>query len=635
MQYARHARTACFILIAGCGSAAQPGPDAGGPDAAEHVDVWPWQTADEGATPADARPEPDATATPADALPLSACSAPATAPLRRLTTAQYQRTVRELTGVSVTTTFPTSETRDDFDDRIELQNNSELLVERWNDAAEEVVTALSAKWSELTGCGATVDDACARAFITSFGLRAYRRPLTAAEVDSHFLVFMRVKALGDASDGLAAVLRVMLQSPNLLYRPELSGRMAGDRITPSSWETATRLSYFLWGSMPDAALFAAAEAGELNTAQQVAAQIQRMLLDLRARQGTNDFFRQWLGLDQVLTAEKDAALFPAWSAALAASLREEGYRYAQHVVFDGDGRLSTLLSSTEGIVNGPLAQLYGATVTGTDWQSVDLSAQHRLGFLTQGWFLAGRAHPQETAPDLRGLFVRERLLCQPVPPPPPGINPPPPAPMPGSTTRERYESQLTNPACAGCHHFFDSLGFPFESFDAIGALRTLDNGKAIDTSGEIVGSDDADGRVADAAELIRRLAGSNQVRDCVAIRWYGLAIGREVDEGNDCRAAELKRQFRAGKGDLRDLMAMIALDAARRARPAAEVSGAISSPLIVEPTGRLSAKKIVLEALAGQIGQLRQRLALDQDRLHLDQHMTGLRSLELKLTSSP
>jgi hypothetical protein len=617
MQYPRPARIAWFLaLAAGCGSAAQPAPAASTDAAAtEHADAsWPWLTtdaaADLGALPPDAQPDPDlAVATPPDVPPASACGAE-TAPLRRLTTTQYQRTVRELTGVTVSTMFPIAETSDGFDDRVEVQTNSTVQVAAWNDAAEEIVTAVSAKLPALTGCAA-IDDACARSFITSFGLRAYRRPLTTAEVEAHLAIYTQVKMLGDASDGILAVLRVMLQSPSFLYRPEIAGAVTGGLMAPTPYETATRLSYFLWGNMPDAALFDAAARAELSTPDQLGAQVRRMLLDPRARQGTNDFVRQWLGIDRVLDVPKDAALYPTWNATLAAAMREEGYRFAQQVIFDGDARLSTLLTSPDGIVNGPLAQLYGVTIAGTDWQSADLSKQQRLGLLTRGWFLAGRSSIAA-----RGVFVRERLFCQPIPPPPPNIDPPPPQTMPGATNRERYQSQITSPACAGCHNLFDGLGFPFESYDGIGAFRTTDNGKPIDTSGQIVGTEDSDGMVADAPGLIRRLAASAQVRDCVATRWYELAIGRSIDQAGDCRASELKRSFRAGMGNLREL------------------TSALGAPLISAP-GQRTVQKIVLDLLGSQLAQLRQRLALPDDRQHLDQHLSGLRELEKKLSTLP
>jgi hypothetical protein len=631
MQYARPSRSVWVLLLAaGCG---QTGMAVPSPDAAA------------GASPApDAAPVPDAAA-PADSLPpvdlppapdlardapaYGACSAPETAPLRRLTATQYQRTVRELAGVEVTTALPPSATPNGFDDWAEFQDSAPATVEAWNQAAEEIVTALSSRLPALTGCPGAIDQACASAFIRGFGRRAYRRPLTEAEVAAHLAVFNQVLAMGDASDGVAAVLRVMLQSPHFLYRVEVGGRSAGGRINLSSWEVAARLSYFLWGNMPDAMLFAAAEADKLSTPQQVTAQIERMLADPRARQGTNDFFRQWLSLDRVLEVQKDPATYPAFNDTLAAAMREEGYRFAQHVIFDGDGKLATLLTSTESIVNAPLAQLYGVTITGSGWQPVDLTGKNRMGLFTQGWFLASRAHANESSAARRGSFLRTRLLCEEIPPPPAGVDPPPPQAPPGSTTRQRYLLQVGQPNCAACHQLFDPLGFPFENYDGIGAFRATDNGQPVDASGEITGGTDVDGRVIGAPELLARLAGSTQVADCVATRWYELGLGRRADAQDACRAAEMKRVLRTARGNLRDLVAAIAADVALRPRLAGEVA-AISAPLLSDP-GRRSMQKIVLDLLSSQVVQLKQRLPLPQDHVRLDQHLEGLRELEKRL----
>ncbi|HXU83208.1 MAG TPA: DUF1592 domain-containing protein, partial [Polyangia bacterium] len=454
--------------------------------------------------------------------------------------------------------------------------------------------------------------------------------LTDAEAAAHFTLFNQARMLGDASDGIAAVLAAMLQSPHFLYRPELGGKLSGGQVTLTPWEVASRLSYFLWGSMPDAALFSAAETNQLGSAQQVGLQVQRMLTDSRARQGTNDFFRQWLGIDQVLNVTKDQAVYPAWNDGLAVAMREEGYRFTQHVVFDADGRLGSLFTSTEGIVNGPLAQLYGVAITGSDWQPVSTAGLNRMGILTQGWFLAGRARPGESSPARRGAFVRERLFCQQVPPPPANVDPAPPPPLPGSTTRERYQQQLVNPACAACHQFFDGFGFAFEHYDGIGAFRAADNGKPIDSTGRIDATD-VDGTVADAPDLIKRLSESGQVRDCVATRWYELAVGRQVDEMNDCRVREVTRLFRGGQGNLRELLLLIATDYARRPRLAGEVASPLGAPLISNPNDRRSVQKMVLDLISTQIVQLRQRLSLPDDRLRLDQHLDGVRELEKRL----
>jgi hypothetical protein len=553
-----------------------------------------------------------------------ACSAPAPAPLRRLSNTQYQRTVRELTGVTVATALPPETGVDGFEDRAVVQQVDVLRVAAWERAADEIVAALQPRLADLVGCPAgTIDEACARAFITSFGARAFRRPLTTVEIDGHVRLFTQVSAMGDASDGIGAVLRAFLQSPHFLYRPEIGGTASGARLPPSSWEVASRLSYFLWGNMPDAPLFAAAQAGELATPQQVAVQARRMMLDQRARQGANDFFRQWLGLNDVMSVTKDR---PEWNQGLSAAMREEGFRFTQRVVFDGDGRFASLFNSEDAVVNGPLAQLYGLSITGTDWQEVKLTGKPRLGLLTQGWFLASRARGADSSPVTRGLFVRWRLFCQAIPAPPPNEPPVGPAPPSGSTTRERHAVHQSDPACAGCHQLMDPLGFPFEHYDGLGAFRPTENGKPIDSSGEISGTD-VDGPVTDALSLSRRLATSAEAGRCMTQRWYELATGRDKTEVDECRTSELDRLFKASNGHLRQLMIDIATTSALAPRPAADVNpaGMGGQPLLVNPG---QARKMVLDLLFTQVSQLKARLAPPEDRMRLDQHLEGLRDLE-------
>jgi hypothetical protein len=564
----------------------------------------------------------------ADAEPLSACATPLSAPLRRLTRTQYLRTVRELTGLTVTTELPGEAQLDGFEDRADQLTIDDLRVSTWHKAADEVVGQLLPGVATLVACPGAIDAACARAFIESFGRRAYRRPLEPAEVDAHLALFTRVRDLGDASDGIGAVLRVMLQSPHFLYRLQLGGRADDGRLGPTPWEVAARLSYLLWGNMPDAALFMAAQAGELSTPAQVTAQARRMLLDQRARQGANDFFRQWLGLDGVLEAHKDLTVVPDWDSAVAPALREEGFRFTQRVLFDADGRFGSLFTATEATVNGRLARLYGLTANGDDWQQVALAGQPRLGLLTQGWFLAHRARGADSSPTMRGNFVRGRLLCQLVPPEPPDVPPPGPVPPPTSTTRERYRAHADNPSCAACHTLMDPLGFPFEAYDGLAVFRRTENGKPIDTSGLVTGTD-VDGPVIDAMALSRRLAGSDQARACFAGRWYEQAVGHERSQADACRAGELERAFRTSDGNMRQLMVDVATLTALAPRPAGEVvEPRPTQPLVANPG---EVEKMVLDLIGSQVAQLRSRLTLSADRERLDQHLAGLRSLERSL----
>jgi hypothetical protein len=469
-------------------------------------------------------------------------------------------------------------------------------------------------------------------FVADFGRRVYRRPLAPEEIDAHVTLYAQARLVAEPADAVAAVLRAMFQSPLFLYRPELAGTPAGTgRLALSGYEVATRLSYFFWGTMPDPALLAAAEAGKLSTPDEIAAQARRLLADPRAREGVGDFFRQWLGIDDVSSVTKDAAVYPDWSPSLAASMRQEGRRFVQRTIFEGDAKLASLFTSRQSVLDGALGRFYGVDVpAGADWQVVNVQAAHRIGLLTQGWFLATRASQDASNPTFRGLFIQERLFCNRVPPPPPNIPPLPPA-LPGSTTRERYAMHRTNPACAACHTLIDSPGFPFEAYDGTGAYRTMENGKPIDTSGELIGTD-VDGRVADAVELSGRVAASSNVRACLVRRWFEQTAGRASATEDACALAELERAFQNSDGNLRELMVSLATAPGFRTRPAAGVAGAPGTmPLITDPTVSRTVQKMILDLVSLHLTQLRQRHADPRDRLRLDQHLQGVRELEISL----
>jgi len=229
---------------------------------------------------------------------------------------------------------------------------------------------------------------------------------------------------------------------------------------------------------------------------------------------------------------------------------------------------------------------------------------------------------------MRGSFIRTRLLCQPIPAEPPAVPPPGPSPPGNSTTRERYQAHASNPACATCHVLMDPLGFPFEAYDGLGVFRRSENGKPIDTSGEVTATD-VDGPVTDALALSRRLAASERTRACFTGRWYELATGHQRSDADACRTDELDRAFRSSDGKVKQLLIDLATLTALAPRPAAEVlDPRPPQPLLANP---VEVEKMVLDLIGSQLAQLRARLALPLDRERLDQHLAGVRSLERQL----
>jgi hypothetical protein len=232
--------------------------------------------------------------------------------------------------------------------------------------------------------------------------------------------------------------------------------------------------------MPDQALFDAAASGGLDTNEGVQAQAERMLNDPRAAQSVGTFFANWLDLEKLKRADpKDPATFPTFNADLIPEFRQEADLFVNDVFFNGGG-LNALLLGNYTFVNQDLATFYGIPgITGDTFQKAALDGTHRVGFLTQAGFLAGYAKVNETSPVTRGLFIRERLLCDPPNPPPPNV-PSLPPPDPNLTTRDRLAQHRADPNCASCHVLMDPLGFGFENFDGMGAWRDTENGGPVE-----------------------------------------------------------------------------------------------------------------------------------------------------------
>jgi hypothetical protein len=291
-----------------------------------------------------------------------------------------------------------------------------------------------------------------------------------------------------------------------------------------------------------------------------------MLADPKARVAITDFYNQWIGTSRLDITSKSTTLYPAYTDAVRAAMKAETPAFVEYVLWTGDRKLETLLTSPAAFVSSALAPIYGVTASGTTPQMMTLPAtQGRAGILTQASFLAVQAHPDQTSPVLRGKFVRSKLMCQNVPPPPMDVDITPPAVTSAPTARERFAAhQAVGASCAGCHQMMDPIGLAFEGFDAIGKYRTTENGATIDLSGMMLGSAGGaiDGPFTGVRELATRLAGSDQVRDCVATQWFRYAAGRTEEVPDGCSLTTLQDAFGASGGDLGELVvAMTQTDA--------------------------------------------------------------------------
>jgi hypothetical protein len=444
--------------------------------------------------------------------------------LRRLTHSQYNNTVRDLLDDrgNPANQFPPEDFVNGFKNQYEAENLSPLLQDAYSTAAEK----LAARYFRNRD---------PRSFdLRAFGAKAFRRPLDESEVK-------RYEALARKGGPQLAV-EAMLQSPNFLFRLE-------DTANPKwkPYAAASRLSYALWDSMPDDALFAAAARGDLSTPAGVEKAARRLLDDGRARQALDEFVAQWLRFDRVLTATRERRAFPNFTPDTAIAMTQEARRFVSDLVWT-DKNFTTLFTAPYGFPNGDLARIYGVEPPATDFERVNFPASsERAGLLGQAMFLTLAAKPDDTSPTARGLFVREQFLCQHVADPPPGVNTnlPPVSEAKPVTNRERLAMHTTEKMCAGCHSLVDPIGFGLEKFDAIGQRRDklkltfnqqVGEGEKradrkvttveldLDTTGQVAGLPNSE--FTSPKELGAVLAASPQCQECVVKQYFRYVAGR-------------------------------------------------------------------------------------------------------------
>jgi hypothetical protein len=427
-------------------------------------------------------------------------------------------------------------------------------------SAEDLAKTAMANPSGLLPCNpAGAEDACADQFIKTFGKRAFRRPLGPDDVAGLTAVYKLGAAQGGFASGIELVISTVLQSPSFVYRVELGEKQGSlnGAVKLTQYEVASRLSYFIWGTMPDQALFQAADAGKLGSADAIAAQVERMLKDPRARSTLVAFNQRLFGTDIIDEASKDPMEYPQFSEELKTSMKAEFQAFVEDALFTGNGSLDTLLTSRSTFVDGALAALYGVPAPGgAGLQKVQLDGTQRAGLLTSVGLLTAHTLSDTSAPIIRGKFIRERLLCTELAEPPPGLEVVAPAPKPGSTTRQLLEQHATDPSCTACHNLMDPIGFAYGNFDGIGRWRTTESGKAVDSGGRLSGTD-VDGEFRGPVQLAEKLASSRQVSDCVMTTMLNYVQGPGAS-GDTCLTGRLRKAFDDSGRDLRALIVAIA-----------------------------------------------------------------------------
>lgn len=466
-----------------------------------------------------------------DAVRAQTPSDPGTHRSRRLTRHEYGNTLRDLLGITADLgeQFPNDGAGGEgFDNNADTLFVPALYIEKYIACADKALKEVYARPDLKARLITKPGDA--HASIRDFAFRAYRRPLTDDDVKPLLTVFETTQKRGlDFDQAMRVTAKAVLMSPKFLFLQEAIRPDAKQPWRISGYELASRLSYLLWSSLPDAALLDLAKQDKLNDDAVVAQQVKRMLADAKGEAFTRHFAGQWLRLDELFNeSDPDRGKFPIFNNSLRRSMYDEALRFSDDLL-RRNGRVLDFLDSNYTYANEDLARIYGIPgVQGAELRRVNLPNARRGGVLGMGAILTVTSYPQRTSPVLRGKWVLEQLLGTPAPPPPPSVAqlPEDDRNLKGLTFRQTLEKHRSKTECMGCHVRMDPPGFGLENFNAIGEWRDQENGKPVDSSGQM-----PDGRKFNGPTELRKLLLEEKgkfVRN-FCIRLLGFALGRGLE----------------------------------------------------------------------------------------------------------
>ncbi|MDB4943678.1 MAG: hypothetical protein JWP97_3212 [Labilithrix sp.] len=474
--------------------------------------------------------------------------------IRRLSGAAYDNTVRDLIGTTArfAATFPDDEPEPPSTNVPDALTLGPRLRAAYDAAADQLAgEALQAPRVMICDPVQLGTDECATKILARFVTRAWRRPAAAGEVERLVQGVHDAAANGACfTEGLRAALKSTLVSDSFLFRIERDPDPTSNAIHPvSEFELASRLSYFLWSSMPDDALFTYAEAGRLSQPATFDRQVTRMLADPRAAGLAEGLAREWL-LRALPHAAPDAALFPTFDDELRASMEAETTDLLTTFLLE-DRSFLDVLDAPFTSLDGRLAEHYGIPgIVGPRRMRIPLwAATHRGGLLTHASVLTMTALPERTSPAQRGAWVNAELLCA-ADGTQPGLHPTLPANTSADATRRAMTDAAAHPSCASCHATIDPLGFPLEHYDAVGRWREADQGVPVDATAEARGGEHLDG----AATLASAIKSDPRFPACAARNLYAHATGQAPRPSDEPELAGLTATFVHGGHRMRDLV---------------------------------------------------------------------------------
>ena len=419
---------------------------------------------------------------------------------------------------------------------------------------------------ESTGISTNGIEGCIDSFITDLGARAWRRPLSANTKSRLTSLFDDAEKEYGPDFALRVVVEAVLQSPRFLYRFEYgeSGKAGNEAVQLDDYELASRLSYFLWNTAPDEKLLKAAKNGELSTEKQIEKHARRMVQDKRARNALNRALLAMIGLRNF---ENDGKHAGSIDKSLRKAMKEETLSFIDHVLWEGDGRLKTLLTANYSYLNSETAKLYGVQGPGGDGNmKVSLEDKKmRGGLLTQPALLARHGYGEKIVH--RGLFVQETFLCN-GPPDPPDKFVDPPQRQEGESDRSLSQKRMQHKQCGPCHQQMDPVGLAFNQFDKRGRyVETDKHDNQLSSKGKLVGTENSDGDVNGPRELSKRIAGSKEARKCFSKQWLTRAIARVPQREETCAVRTINSALDKSNGDLKEMFVAIATTEAFRYKP--------------------------------------------------------------------
>ena len=403
------------------------------------------------------------------------------------------------------------------------------------------------------------DDACASQFLSQYGRLLFRRSLAADELQSRVALADKLaKSSSDFYYGLRYSLGTLLSAPEFLFRTELAVPAAGKDYTLDGYSRASRLSYLMWDTTPDAELLRAAESGELQTPAGVSKQVDRLMASPRLETGMRAFFRDMLQLDTFADITKDVLIYQKYTPQIANSAQEESLRMAIDLSLRSNQDVRDLMTTRKTEIDRTLASIYNVPFNADgDWMPYEFPADSgRSGVLTQASMLAMFSHPGRSSPTKRGVALMDIFLCEPTPLPPANVdfsivndvgNPK------LRTVRDRLLAHATNPTCASCHTHSDPIGLSLEHFDSIGSARLTENGQTIDDSAKIGGKSFVGGE-----GLGQYLHDNPKVPACFARKLYSYGVGASSEDVDPSSFKAAYKSFVDGGYRLRTLLKAVA-----------------------------------------------------------------------------